>query len=259
MNIDRPQSRHGEQSGRQDLPVSGHHAQVGGESGERFDRFRSIGFFWLKDRHAPLERQLFERIDMAVVASPRAIRLREQPDHSVFVLEQRPKGRQRKAAGCHHHEAKSHGLLRDRFPESDGCDIDLASPLHSAQTARLNSRHTIRLEAAQCAFEHVVGRNGAGRLLTAELSLEVRNPRIEFASCHFGHPVDEQNPVDMIVLVLNDPRFQVFEVHLEFLSFEIERIDDDLLRPPDLPIEAREAQAPLLGFRASPCAARSPD
>ncbi len=55
----------------------------------------------------------------------------------------------------------------------------------------------------------------------------------------------------MVILVLDDPSFQLVEGHFEFLSLEIERVDDDFFRPPHLPIQSRDAQAALFPLDAS--------
>ena len=73
----------------------------------------------------------------------------------------------------------------------------------------------------------VVGRNEAALLLTAKMGFEVSKPRFQFAPSRVRHAVDKQNPVDMVILMLNDPGLQLVSCQLKFLSIEIERVDHD--------------------------------
>ena len=57
--------------------------------------------------------------------------------------------------------------------------------------------------------------------------------------------VEEDDPIEVIDLVLDRDREQSIRLELELLAVAIERLDDDLIRALDLLVGARDAQAPL--------------
>ena len=77
---------------------------------------------------------------------------------------------------------------------------------------------------------------------------ELVDLRFEPLAIGFAHAIEEHHPVQVIGLVLHDPRRQFVEVHGKSATVQIVGLDSDRLKPLHLAIELGHAQASLLAL-----------
>lgn len=73
----------------------------------------------------------------------------------------------------------------------------------------------------------LVGRQQSLSLAIAELRFEIRDERLQVSAGGGLHAVDEEHTIEVIVLVLNDAGGEIFELHFELATGQIEGVDDE--------------------------------
>ena len=104
MQVERTESRDGQQFGFQNLTISRDDECVRLQTSERIEHFWTIDSFRLKDRHTPPDRKFLDGIHMLMVSATGFLGLSQQADDGMVRFEQGTKRRQSKFARSHQHK-----------------------------------------------------------------------------------------------------------------------------------------------------------
>ncbi len=93
--------------------------------------------------------------------------------------------------------------------------------------------------------ELVVGSDGAGFLLGAEVGNKFVDLVFDFSIRFFAHAVKEHHAIEMVVFVLQNPREKIVDVSFDWISGQIECAEPDRLWPLHLAVDTWQTETPF--------------